>query len=241
MTTAKLTILVDDFNGAENGFVTSYGFSVLIEIDKRRILFDTGTNVKPLMKNLKEYGISNRDLNAIILSHNHYDHTDGLPGILKDNPDIPVYIHKDWDEPASYKGFQVPQKNRVVVETGKKYKEQSPEILITPSHWAPDYGGVYEHACFIKANEKYILLVGCCHPGLNQFLEDRTLLGISQDAPLYLIGGMHGFKFRDNEARELYPFVESLIICHCTADTRTFRNQFGGKCHNGIVGQTIEF
>ena len=36
-------------------------------------------------------------IDAVILSHNHNDHTDGLLGILRENKDIPVYVHKDWD------------------------------------------------------------------------------------------------------------------------------------------------
>ncbi|MHA1491180.1 MAG: MBL fold metallo-hydrolase [Promethearchaeota archaeon] len=238
--TVKLTILIDDYNRAEEKFVLSYGFAALIEKNNKRILFDAGTKVEPLIKNLHTYGVLPSSLDAVILSHNHYDHTDGLPGILKENDKIPVYIHKDWDAPASFKGFQVPKKNRIVVKKAKEIID-IPGIFVTNSYLAPDYGGVYEHACFIKTNNAFILLCGCCHPGLNKFLKDRKILGIPQDAPLHLIGGMHGFKFSDFEAEKLYPIVKSVVLYHCTENTRIFQKQFKKKCFNGIVGKTLIF
>jgi len=59
---------------------TSYGFSVLIEMQRRSVLFDTGTRPDDLLANLHAYGKDARDLDAVILSHDHFDHTDGLAG-----------------------------------------------------------------------------------------------------------------------------------------------------------------
>jgi 7,8-dihydropterin-6-yl-methyl-4-(beta-D-ribofuranosyl)aminobenzene 5'-phosphate synthase len=223
------------------GFVLSYGFAALIEINGKKILFDAGTNINPLMKNLRTYGASASELDAVILSHNHYDHTDGLPGILKENREISVYIHKDWDKPASFKGFQVPVRNRVEVQSAEQIKELSPDIFLTKSFYSPDYGGVYEHACYIKADGSYILLCGCCHPGLNRFLQERETLGIPENSNLNILGGMHGFKFSTQEAKKIVPVLNSIILFHCTMNTKTYREQFGELCQLGIVGKVMNF
>ncbi len=111
MTSIKLTILIDDLNESESSYVLSYGFSVLIEIEEKKILFDAGTKIEPLLKNLKKYGLKPSSINALILSHNHYDHTDGVFGIIQENYDLPIYVHKDWNIPVRYQGKKIPKKN----------------------------------------------------------------------------------------------------------------------------------
>ncbi len=238
---ANITILIDDFNGVEHGFIKSYGFAALIEINNKKILFDTGTKIQPLLLNFKTFGVSPSSLDAVILSHNHYDHTDGLPGILKENKNIAVYVHRDWDAQESCKGITVPKKNQVILEKGREISEISLGLFLTNSLWSSDYGGIHEQALFIKTNESYILLCGYCHPRLSAILKERTNLGIQLDTPLHIIGGMHGFKFSNEEAKQLNPMLKSVILCHCTMNAAIFKKQFGDKCFVGIVGKKYKF
>ena len=241
MSQVKITVLIDDLNGVMNNYVLSYGFAALIEIENKKVLFDTGTNVNPLLKNLRTYGVKANDVDAVILSHNHYDHTDGLPGILHENREIPVFVHKDWNKPASFKGFQVPIENRVEVQNAGQIKELSPNIYLTNSYYSADYSGVYEHASYIKASDSYILLCGCCHPGLNLFLQERNGLGISESSDLHIIGGMHGFKFKKQEAIKIHPILRAITLFHCTMNVKSFREQFGERCEIGVVGKSMVF
>ena len=236
----SLTILIDDINGSEIGYKKSFGFSLLIEKDKKKILFDTGTYPEPLLANLKTYGISPTSIDAIILSHNHNDHTDGLPGILRENENIPIYVNKYWETYVSFQGRGIPKKNLVVNKVARECEEITSGIYLTNTHFSSDYGRIYEHACYIDTKNSFILLCGCCHPGLNLFLKDRTQLGISLDSDLHLIGGMHGFKFSDSEAKKLDPIVKSVVLCHCTMYASDYRRQFGDKCNIGVVGRTLE-
>jgi 7,8-dihydropterin-6-yl-methyl-4-(beta-D-ribofuranosyl)aminobenzene 5'-phosphate synthase len=239
----KITILVDNLDGSVKGFTKSYGFSALIEIDNKKILFDTGSNKKPLLHNLKALGYSPKDLECVILSHNHDDHTDGLPGILQENKMIPVYVHKDWDRKVSFMGFQVPEKNKRIVNQGGELSEISNNIILTDPHHSNDYGGIDEHACYLKNVEKgsYILITGCCHPGLINFLNEREKLKISNNSMISIIGGLHGFRFSNKEAEILYPKLEKIILFHCTTHVKTFERQFKEKASMGVVGKTYLF
>ncbi|MFX1376213.1 MAG: MBL fold metallo-hydrolase [Promethearchaeota archaeon] len=237
----KLTLIVDDLNGAEPGYLKSFGFSLLIELNHHKILFDTGTKEDVLLKNLANYGVNPSEVSDVILSHNHYDHTNGLSGILKNNPDASVYVHKYWKKPVKKIGDSFPHKNMIFVEQGGIIRELGKNIYVTNAYMSPDYGGIYEQACYIKAKESYILLSGCCHPGLNNFLNDRESLEISNKAPLHLIGGFHGFKFSDEDVDLLTPQIHSITLCHCTKNIKTFKGQFRDKCKIGMIGRSLTF
>jgi 7,8-dihydropterin-6-yl-methyl-4-(beta-D-ribofuranosyl)aminobenzene 5'-phosphate synthase len=62
---------------ADEGF-GEWGFAALVEVDGRRILFDTGANEDTVQRNLKALKLDLSDVEHVILSHNHADHTTGL-------------------------------------------------------------------------------------------------------------------------------------------------------------------
>jgi 7,8-dihydropterin-6-yl-methyl-4-(beta-D-ribofuranosyl)aminobenzene 5'-phosphate synthase len=62
---------------ADEGF-GEWGFAALVEVDGRRILFDTGANDDTVQRNLKAMGLDLSDVELVILSHNHADHTTRL-------------------------------------------------------------------------------------------------------------------------------------------------------------------
>ena len=55
-----------------------WGFAALVEADGRRILFDTGANDDTVLRNLKALNVDLKDVDVVILSHHHADHTTGL-------------------------------------------------------------------------------------------------------------------------------------------------------------------
>jgi 7,8-dihydropterin-6-yl-methyl-4-(beta-D-ribofuranosyl)aminobenzene 5'-phosphate synthase len=237
---ARLTIVCDDFSGAEPGFRTSYGFALVIRVDDRVFLFDAGTHPRDLVANLHACHLHARDLRAVILSHNHFDHTDGLPGLLEENPDLPIYVHKDWDEPHSFKGFVVPRRNRVEVGSGGELPELGPGLLLTSSHFSTDYGAIYEQACCVQTQSASVLITGCCHPGLDVFLDELAGGAAWNERPLYIIGGLHGFSFSAARAKAIDRQLRRIVCCHCTTEYDTFKSQFGDRCQRLPVGATLE-
>jgi len=96
----KIYTLAEDYAGYNSPFWSQHGLSLLIEAEfngiKRRILFDTASYAEPILFNMKLLNIDPKSIDMIILSHNHFDHTGGLFGIIKEiNKEIPIFSHPD--------------------------------------------------------------------------------------------------------------------------------------------------
>ena len=82
-------------------FLGQHGISFYVVASKnglsKHILIDTAQNAKAVLHNMKLMGIQASSIDAIILTHCHYDHTDGLADMLKniDKRDLPVIAHPD--------------------------------------------------------------------------------------------------------------------------------------------------
>ncbi|AEE14342.1 beta-lactamase domain protein [Thermodesulfobium narugense DSM 14796] len=93
----KITIVMDNCVHAPTpySFKAEHGMSILINISNKLILFDTGQSGS-IIHNLSLLGVNPKDLDMIVLSHGHYDHTGGLLSILGNaRKKIPVFLHKD--------------------------------------------------------------------------------------------------------------------------------------------------
>lgn len=77
----KLTILTDNNVLQSKNFFGEHGLSFYINTENKKILFDTGYS-DVFLKNAQKMGINLLDLDYIILSHGHYDHTWGLSHYL---------------------------------------------------------------------------------------------------------------------------------------------------------------
>lgn len=86
----ELTILCD--NQANEGYQSEHGFSALICSPDLKILFDTGSG-KTLLKNANTAGVSLGQIDYLVLSHGHSDHTGGIPEVLKKNEHLMIAAH----------------------------------------------------------------------------------------------------------------------------------------------------
>ena len=73
----SLTVLVDNTTLTDRYFAGEPGLSFVIETMGKKILFDTGYS-DAFLANAGKMGISLRDLDSVVLSHGHLDHTGGL-------------------------------------------------------------------------------------------------------------------------------------------------------------------
>jgi 7,8-dihydropterin-6-yl-methyl-4-(beta-D-ribofuranosyl)aminobenzene 5'-phosphate synthase len=86
----NVTILVD--NTAGEGLIAEHGLSFWIETEGTHILFDTGQG-NALESNAHVLDVDLGKTDILALSHGHYDHTGGLPYVLKQKASIEIYCH----------------------------------------------------------------------------------------------------------------------------------------------------
>jgi len=89
----KITTLSE--NTANHGFLAEWGLSILIEVDKMRILVDTGMSFSAT-HNSQLLGIDLATIDRIVLSHGHRDHTGGLHKMLRVmRREVEIIAHPD--------------------------------------------------------------------------------------------------------------------------------------------------
>lgn len=92
----KITTLIENNSGKRSDLHTEHGLSVYIEVDGKNILFDTGQSGN-FIDNAEKLGIDLKNLDYVIISHGHYDHSGGFERLIREiNPDIELYIGKGF-------------------------------------------------------------------------------------------------------------------------------------------------
>jgi len=79
-------------------FLAEHGLSLLVTVcqgeDKHTILLDTGYTKVGVLHNMEQMGIDVKEIETIVLSHGHMDHTGSLNAILDKMPGrIPLVVH----------------------------------------------------------------------------------------------------------------------------------------------------
>ncbi|HOT93635.1 MAG TPA: MBL fold metallo-hydrolase [Methanoregulaceae archaeon] len=78
----RATVIVDNTALYDGPLRAEHGYAILIEADGKKVLFDTGSS-DLVVRNSGRLGIDLFDLDAIVLSHGHSDHTGGLYHLLR--------------------------------------------------------------------------------------------------------------------------------------------------------------
>jgi len=167
----KITILYD--NNANPGLKSGWGFSCLVD-GSQRILFDTGDDGDKLIYNFDKANVDPKSVNKVVLSHNHWDHVDGLRSFRKFNSEAEVVHPDDFSEP-----IEISSGIYTTGALGLFPREQS---LVT------------------KTEKGNIVITGCAHPGLEKIIRTARRLGRIYG----VLGGFHGFsKFTELEGFQL--------------------------------------
>src|SRR5690349_309335 len=193
----QITVLYDAF-GTDPSMTKDWGFSALVEVGGKRILFDTGDNADILAANVKAKGVDLTNLDFVILSHRHSDHMAGLSYVLSVNPTVKIYAPK---EGFGIYGSSLPssfyRKDESLPADMRYYGGQPPEIMKFGSAWAkarfelidqtteiapditlialvsdaPGTKELKELSLAVNTAEGVVLVVGCSHPGIERIVE----------------------------------------------------------------------
>ena len=131
----KITVLAD--NNADAPLEKEHGFAALASIGETSILFDAGQG-EVLFKNADILGVNLTDIDMLVISHGHYDHTGGVSRIISKNPSIAVFAHDgilaphfSMKNPAQSRDISMTLENRQALldlPAGRFYRLKSPLI-----------------------------------------------------------------------------------------------------------------
>ncbi len=217
----RITVLYN--NDAMDGFEPDWGFACVLD-GGERLLFDIGAKPDILAGNMKAAGVDPKTIGKVVLSHDHWDHADGLPHVCEANPAVTVYVLPSFR--TEVKEMVVPP-GRLVEVVGPQ--EIVPGVFTT----GPVTGGVRDEQALVAEVEGGVLLVtGCAHPGVDALM-DRA----SERGPIVgIVGGFHGFS--DLDRLEGVPFLGA---CHCTQHQAEIADRFPDAYRKIEAGMVLEF
>jgi 7,8-dihydropterin-6-yl-methyl-4-(beta-D-ribofuranosyl)aminobenzene 5'-phosphate synthase len=234
-TSLKITIVYEN-TLHEPGLTAGWGFSALIEYEGHTLLFDTGADGQALLNNMAALNINPLEIEAVVLSHNHRDHTDGLSALLATGVQPNVYLLPSF--PASFKQ-DVGQVTTVI--------ESMPNQAITEKIFTTgEIGGdIPEQAITIEIDQGVVILTGCAHPGIVAIVEH---IQESFGKPVYLVLG--GFHLKGKTRAEIAAIVQAFRRmgveragpCHCTGEQAitAFAEEYGDDFVQIGTGTIIE-
>jgi 7,8-dihydropterin-6-yl-methyl-4-(beta-D-ribofuranosyl)aminobenzene 5'-phosphate synthase len=234
--TQSLTItVVYNNNRYDQRLKPAWGFSALVEYRDHALLFDAGGDGKILMENMRILGIDPTQIESVVLSHAHEDHTGGVNALLEAGARPTVYLLPSF--PPSFKR----QIGRITAVVEVLQGQFIIEGVFTTGEMD---GSIPEQALVIKTNQGLVILTGCAHPGIVEILEQAKALFAE---PVYLVmGGFHlGGKSEVEISTILREFkclgVGQVAPCHCTGDLAIamFKAEYGEDFIQAGVGRVV--
>jgi 7,8-dihydropterin-6-yl-methyl-4-(beta-D-ribofuranosyl)aminobenzene 5'-phosphate synthase len=95
----EITVLAEDSVLYESPFLGQHGISILLSAEKegvrRTFLVDVGQNSVALLNNMNLMNIHPSGIDSIVITHCHYDHTQGLATLVKEigKKELPIIAH----------------------------------------------------------------------------------------------------------------------------------------------------
>ncbi len=210
----KVTIIYDNTSFRKD-LQSDWGFSALVEVENTpRILFDTGTDGRILISNMKRLDINPATIDEVFISHYHFDHTGGISEFLKFNQKARFYVPPSFPGPSDREVTPIAEPTRIhenVVSTG-------------------ELDGI-EQSMGVITDNGIVVIDGCSHPYMGHILD-----AVRQFGEVYgIIGGLHGF-------REFALFKDLKLICptHCTQHKAELKKLYPQQYIEGGAGKIIE-
>lgn len=230
-----LTVVYDN-NPYDPALQTAWGFACWVETPEGVVLFDTGGDGRTLLGNLAQLGLDPQQVDVVVLSHTHRDHTGGLAALLDTGVGPTVYVPAAF--PAAFKADVRAHTNLVEVT--------DPAEILPGIYTTGQVGsGIVEQALVVETGEGWVVVTGCAHPGIVEMV--RRAKELTGGKIHLVLGGFHlGGASEEEIAGIIEAFrqvgVEKAAPCHCTGDRaiRALAEEYGDDFIKAGVGTILE-
>lgn len=259
----KITTLAEN-SVYGKGLQGEHGLSLFVETGENKLLFDTGAS-DLFIRNARLMGIDLSEVEYVILSHGHRDHTGGLHAFLQLNTRAEIVCKEEVFRPKfkndRENGMQHPETlDRSRFRLIDTVTELVPGVFVFPDiritdkhdthfeHFFTEIDGEIrpdkfeDELVMVLKDEKHIsVLSACSHRGITNMI--RT---VQETFPLPLKLVMGGFHIH-NAGNEKFSVISGFLgmklpkrlgVCHCTGIDQyaLFRQQFSDRVFYNYTG-----
>jgi 7,8-dihydropterin-6-yl-methyl-4-(beta-D-ribofuranosyl)aminobenzene 5'-phosphate synthase len=210
-----IKVIYDNYIKAD-GMKADWGYAIVIEGLDKYILFDTGAKPDVFESNFRKMGLDAGKIDFMVLSHEHGDHTGGIPVFVKMKKNIPVIIPYSFSESFKKKMADSGLEPLLVKEPVKICKN------LYSSGQFP--GPIPEQSLVLNTKEGLVVMTGCSHPGIVEMLKE---IKSKFNKNIYMVfGGFHLLEKSDAEMKAIIENMKALgvVKCgatHCTGEKQT--------------------
>ena len=233
-----ITIVYDNNPGPKD-LTPAWGFACVIRGPEKTILFDTGGDGRTLLGNMRQLNIEPKEIDVVVLSHIHGDHTGGLSSFLRVRRGVPVYVPSGF--PASFL-----EQIRLL---GGRPVDSDQSQLICPgirTTGTLGRGAIEEHGLCVQIHDGWVVITGCAHPGLANMAAKAK--DVTNGQVSLVMGGFHmGWQSRSEIEAVIDRFeklgVQRAAPSHCSGARarRLFKKRLGDRCVLADVGSVFGF
>jgi len=190
----RITTLSENTAGLGN-FLGEWGLSILVETDGPNILFDTGQSISA-SHNADILGVDLSQIDKIVLSHGHFDHTGGLRQVLrKIGKEIEIIAHPDiWAVKYSRREGQedkyigIPFQRQELESLGARFNLTTESVRLTDNIMTT---GEIPMATDYEEIEPYLVVKEGNRFKQDKLLDDQALIINTEPGLVVILGCAH--------------------------------------------------
>ena len=220
----------------QSGLTAEHGLSLYIEDGDKKILFDTGQS-EIFLRNAEKLNINLKEIDYVVISHGHYDHTGGLKDFLNLNKKAILVIknqafgqkYSDRTDKLRYIGMPIQKKeisNEILIPSGiialSSHIKVIPDITIfdpLDTHFnsmkikkdekLSEDSFEDEQFLIIEKDNKLSIISGCSHRGISNIV--LTALSHSKTNKIHsILGGFHLKQYNLSQNKRLIKFFKKI-------------------------------